>query len=97
LPPTSKVVPRNTVSPTYYFIHDIVQIPPNELSKNLQSREKRQKDAIKEWSPAKITDIGKKLIIEPVPKLLDEVGRDKGKYDPAKIKKMLDESKKHWR
>jgi len=32
-----------------------------------------------------------------VPNLLDQVGIDRGKYDPDKLKKMLDESRKRWR
>ena len=44
-----------------------------------------------------MTDAGQKLIIELVPDLLAQVGCDKGKYDSAKLKKMLDESRKNWR
>jgi AbrB family looped-hinge helix DNA binding protein len=57
----------------------------------------RQKNRIKEGSSVEITDLGQKLIIEPIPDLLDLVGCDKGKYDPAKLRKMLDESRKNWR
>ena len=57
----------------------------------------RQNNAIKEGSFVEMTDAGQKLIIELVPDLLAQVGCDKGKYDSAKLKKMLDESRKNWR
>ena len=57
----------------------------------------RQNNAIRVGSSVEITDEGQKLIIEAVPLLLDELGSDKGKYDSAKLKKMLDESRKNWR
>lgn len=57
----------------------------------------RQKNAIKEGSSVEMTDDGQKLIIEPVPDLLEQVGCDKGKYNTAKLRKMLDESRKNWR
>jgi AbrB family looped-hinge helix DNA binding protein len=57
----------------------------------------RRKNSIKEGSIVEITDQGQKLIVEPVPELLDQIGSDKGKYDSTKLRKMLDESRKHWR
>ena len=57
----------------------------------------RQKNGVKEGSSVEITDMGQRLIIEPVPDLLDLIGCDKGKYDSEKLKKMLDESRKNWR
>jgi len=57
----------------------------------------RKKNGIKEGSSVEITDMGEKLVIEPVPDLLDLVGCDKGKYDMTRLKKMLDESRKNWR
>ena len=57
----------------------------------------RQKNAIREGSSVEMTDAGQKLIIELVPDLLAQVGCDKGKYDSAKLRKMLDESRKNWR
>ena len=57
----------------------------------------RQKNGVKEGSSVEITDVGQRLIIEPVPDLLDLIGCDKGKYDSGKLKKMLDESRKNWR
>jgi AbrB family looped-hinge helix DNA binding protein len=57
----------------------------------------RHRNVIREGSSVEITDEGKRLIIEPVPELLDQIGHDKGKYDTAKLKKMLDESRRHWR
>lgn len=57
----------------------------------------RQKNAIRDGSSVEITDIGRRLVIEPVPNLLDLVGCDKGKYHSAKLGKMLDESRKNWR
>jgi AbrB family looped-hinge helix DNA binding protein len=57
----------------------------------------RRNNKIKEGSSVEITDIGNKLVIEPVPDLLDLVGCDKGKYDSLELKKMLDASRKNWR
>ncbi|MHB2037036.1 MAG: AbrB/MazE/SpoVT family DNA-binding domain-containing protein, partial [Nitrososphaerales archaeon] len=57
----------------------------------------RQKNAIREGSSVEITEEGQKLIVEPIPDLLDQVGADKGKYDSARLKKMLDESRRNWR
>lgn len=57
----------------------------------------RQKNEIKEGSSVEITDEGQKLIIQPVPDLMDQVGCDRGKYDVTKLKKMLEESRKNWR
>lgn len=58
----------------------------------------RKKNAIREGSFVEIIDEGQKLIIEPIPDLLDQVGVDAGKYDPARLKKMLDESRRpNWR
>ncbi|MGI0091377.1 MAG: AbrB/MazE/SpoVT family DNA-binding domain-containing protein [Nitrososphaerales archaeon] len=56
----------------------------------------RKKNSIKEGSAVEITDVGQKLIIEPIPDLLDLIGCDKGRYDSSKLKKMLDESRKNW-
>lgn len=44
-----------------------------------------------------ITDQGEKLTIEAVPDLMSLIGCDKGKYDSALLKKMLDESRDNWR
>ena len=57
----------------------------------------RQENGIKEGSSVEITEVGSKLIVEPVPDLLDLVGCDRGRYDQTKLKKMLDESRKNWR
>jgi AbrB family looped-hinge helix DNA binding protein len=57
----------------------------------------RQKNSIREGSTVEIIDQGQKLLIEAVPNLLDQVGIDRGKYDPNTLKKMLDESRKNWR
>lgn len=57
----------------------------------------RKNNSIREGSSVEILDAGEKLIIEPVPDLLEQVGCDKGKYDHTKTKKILDESRKNWR
>jgi len=57
----------------------------------------RRKNDIKEGSLVEITDVGGKLIIEPVPDLLDLIVCDKRKYDYSKLKRILDESRKNWR
>ena len=57
----------------------------------------RQKNGIKQGSSVEMTEAGRKLIIEPVPDLLDLIGCDKDRYDSTKPKKMLDESRKNWR
>jgi AbrB family looped-hinge helix DNA binding protein len=57
----------------------------------------RQENGIKEGSSVEITEEGQKLIVQAVPDMLDLVGCDKGKYDPLKLKRMLDESRKNWR
>jgi len=57
----------------------------------------RLKNSIREGSTVEIIDQGQKLLIEAVPNLLDQVGIDRGKYDPNTLKKMLDESRKNWR
>lgn len=57
----------------------------------------RRKNGVKEGSAVEITDLGDKLVIEPVPNLLDLVGCDKGKYDSAELRKALDRSRKNWR
>lgn len=58
----------------------------------------REKNSIREGSSVEITDEGRRLVVEPVPELLDQVGVDRGKYDSAKLKNMLDESRKrNWR
>jgi AbrB family looped-hinge helix DNA binding protein len=58
----------------------------------------REKNAIREGSTVEITDEGQRLIIEPIPELLDQVGVDRGKYDSTKLRKMLDESRRrNWR
>ncbi|MDG6994353.1 MAG: AbrB/MazE/SpoVT family DNA-binding domain-containing protein [Nitrososphaerota archaeon] len=57
----------------------------------------RRENSIREGSSVEITDTGRKLIIEPIPDLLSQIGADKGKYDPKILKKMLGESRKRWR
>jgi AbrB family looped-hinge helix DNA binding protein len=57
----------------------------------------RKRNAIREGSSVDITDVGRRLVIEPIPPLLDLVASDKGKYESRKLKQMLDESRKNWR
>jgi len=58
----------------------------------------RQKNSLKEGSMVEITETDdNKLIVEPIPDLLSQIGCDKGKYDSAKLRKDLDESRKLWR
>lgn len=57
----------------------------------------RKKNAMREGSSVEITDVGHKIIVEPVPDLLSQIGCDKGKYDSIKAKKMLEESRNNWR
>ena len=52
---------------------------------------------MREGSSVEITDVGQKLIVEPVPDLLAQVGCDEGEYNSVKVKKMLDESRKYRR
>lgn len=58
----------------------------------------RNRNAIKVGSSVELIEAGHRLIVEPIPELLDQVGIDKGRYSPLKLKKMLDESRsKNWR
>ena len=57
----------------------------------------RKRNAMREGSSVEITEMGHKIIVEPVPDLLSQVGCDKGKYDSTKLKRMLEESRRHWR
>ena len=47
----------------------------------------RVRHKILEGSVIQITDEGSRLIVEPVPDLLDLAGVDAGKYDPQRLKK----------
>lgn len=56
----------------------------------------RKKRGIGQGSPVQFTEVSR-LILEPVPDLLEIVGVDKGKYKGAELKKILDRSRKKWR
>lgn len=57
----------------------------------------RKKNGIKEGSSVEISEEGQKLIVRPVPDLMDLIGCDKGLYEPSKLRRLLDESRKNWR
>jgi AbrB family looped-hinge helix DNA binding protein len=57
----------------------------------------RARHKIVKGSVVQLTDEGSRLIIEPVPDLLDLAGADAGKYAPHELKRMLDESRERWR
>jgi AbrB family looped-hinge helix DNA binding protein len=57
----------------------------------------RERYRIAEGSYVRIRGEDQRLVLEPVPDLLDLVGVDAGKYDPAELKRKLDESRAKWR
>jgi len=57
----------------------------------------RERYNIAEGSYVQVRDEDNHLILEPVPDLLDLAGVDAGKYDPAELKRKLDESRARWR
>jgi len=59
--------------------------------------EYRRKYGIKKGSKVLIEDVGRGLLLRPIPQLEEEAGIDVGKYNVRELKKMLDEMREEWR
>jgi AbrB family looped-hinge helix DNA binding protein len=59
--------------------------------------EYRKKYGIKEGTKMLIEDIGKGLLLRPIPSMEEQAGIDVGKYDVGELKKSLDQMRREWR
>lgn len=57
----------------------------------------RRRYKIAEGSYVELRDDDSRILVQPVPDLLDLAGADSGKYDPQRLKKELDRSRQKWR
>lgn len=59
--------------------------------------ELRKRYGIAEGSYVQVRDDEKRILIEPIPDLLDLAEVDAGKYDLERLKEELDRSRRKWR
>jgi AbrB family looped-hinge helix DNA binding protein len=57
----------------------------------------RRRYKIAEGSYVELRDDESRILVEPIPDLLDLAGVDSGRYDPRQLKKELDRSRQKWR
>jgi AbrB family looped-hinge helix DNA binding protein len=57
----------------------------------------RRRYKIAEGSYVELRDDDARILVEPIPDLLDLVGADSGKYSPHQLKRELDRSRQKWR
>lgn len=57
----------------------------------------RKRHRIAEGSYVEVTDDEKRILIQPIPNLLDLAGVDTGKFKLEQLKRELDRSRQKWR
>jgi AbrB family looped-hinge helix DNA binding protein len=59
--------------------------------------ELRRRYKIAQGSYVELRDDETRILVKPIPDLLDLVGADSGKYDAQQMKRELDRSRQKWR